>query len=83
MVIGVIVLMKGVRIGTLYKLLGNVDSIRCNRIVVPEFDSSTRLGMSRFKLTRQVIIKLTQPCYGTRGIDTLEKNDFELCITNV
>jgi hypothetical protein len=35
---GVMVLMKGVWIGTLYKLLGNVDLTGCNNIVVPEVD---------------------------------------------
>jgi hypothetical protein len=33
MVIGAMVLMKGVRIGTSYKLLGNVKSTGCNIIV--------------------------------------------------
>jgi hypothetical protein len=40
MVRGVMVLMKGVWIGTLYKLLGSVDSTGCNNIVVPEVDST-------------------------------------------
>jgi hypothetical protein len=44
MVRGVMVLMKGVWIGTLYKLLGSVDSTGCNNIIVPEVDfDSTRL----------------------------------------
>jgi hypothetical protein len=48
MVMGVMVLMKGVRIGTLYKLLGNVDSTGCNNIVVPEVDSTlNQLDSSR------------------------------------
>jgi hypothetical protein len=87
MVRGVMVLMKGVQIGTLYKLLGNVDSTGCNNIIVPEVDSnsthSTQLGLSRFNPTRQVLVKMTRPCYGTRGWDILEKKDFELCITKV
>jgi hypothetical protein len=40
MVKGAMVLMR-VWIGTLYKLLGNVDSTRCNNIVVPEVDSTS------------------------------------------
>jgi hypothetical protein len=40
MVRGVMGLMKGVRIGTLYKLLGSVVSTRCNNIIVPEVDST-------------------------------------------
>jgi hypothetical protein len=36
MVRDVMVLMKGVHIGTLYKLLRNVDSTGCNNIVVLE-----------------------------------------------
>jgi len=36
MVRGVMVLMRGVWIGTLYKLSGNVDLTRCNNIVAPE-----------------------------------------------
>jgi hypothetical protein len=35
---GGMVLMKGVQIGTLYKLLGNVDSTRCNKAVSLEID---------------------------------------------
>jgi hypothetical protein len=37
--------------------------------VVPEVDS-TRLKLSRFKPTRQVIIKLTRSCYGMIGWNT-------------
>jgi hypothetical protein len=62
----VMVLIKGVWIGTLYKLLGNVDSTGCNNIVVPK-DDSTQLGLIQFKPTRQFITKSTQPCYGMRG----------------
>jgi hypothetical protein len=40
MVKGVMVLMKGVLIGTLYKLLGNIDLTRCNNISVPKVDST-------------------------------------------
>jgi hypothetical protein len=39
-VIGVMVLMKGSPIGTVYKLLGNVDLTGCNSIDVPEFNSN-------------------------------------------
>jgi hypothetical protein len=41
MVRGVMVLMKGVHIGTLYKLLGSFDSTVCNNIIVPEVDSTS------------------------------------------
>jgi hypothetical protein len=45
MVRGVMVLMKGVQIVTLYKLLGSVNSTGCNNIIVLEVDStSTRLN---------------------------------------
>jgi hypothetical protein len=37
---GAMVLMKGVHIGTLYKILGNFDSIGYNNIVVIEVDST-------------------------------------------
>jgi hypothetical protein len=48
MVKGVMVLMKGVRIGTLYRLLGNVKSIGCNNIYVSEVNSNlTRLVSSQ------------------------------------
>jgi hypothetical protein len=40
MVRGVMVLMKGVRIGTRYKLLGSVELIGCNNIVSSEVDSN-------------------------------------------
>jgi hypothetical protein len=35
MIRGVMILMKGVWIGTMYKLLGNFDSTGCNNIVSP------------------------------------------------
>jgi hypothetical protein len=38
MVSGAMVLMKGVHIGTLYKLLRSVDSTGCNSIVVTEVE---------------------------------------------
>jgi hypothetical protein len=41
MVKGVMVLMKGVWIGTLYKLLGSVDSTRFNNIIFPEVKSTS------------------------------------------
>jgi len=51
MVIGAMVLMQGVHIGTLYKLLGNVDSIECNNIVVPKINSNTnQIDSNRAKL---------------------------------
>jgi hypothetical protein len=82
MVKGEMVLLKGVRIGTLYKLLWNVESTGCNNIVFLEVDS-TYLRMNQFKLTQQAFVKSTQPCYGTKGWDTLEKKDFRLCIIKV
>jgi hypothetical protein len=36
MVRGVMVLMRGVCIGTLYKFLGNVNSTGCNSTIIPE-----------------------------------------------
>jgi hypothetical protein len=47
---GVMVLMKGVHIGTLYKLLGNANSIGCNNIVVLKVES-TQFRLSQYKLT--------------------------------
>jgi hypothetical protein len=41
MVICAMVLMNEVHIGTLYKLLGSVDSIGCNNIDVPKVDSTS------------------------------------------
>jgi hypothetical protein len=38
MVISVMILMKGVQIGTVYKMLGNVDSTRCNNIISSEIN---------------------------------------------
>jgi hypothetical protein len=57
MVRGAMVLMRGVQIGTLYKLLGNFDSDGCNIIFAPEIDStvtrldsiSTQLNSTRVK----------------------------------
>jgi hypothetical protein len=52
------VLMKGVQIGTLYKLLGSVDLSRCNNIIVPEVDStSTRLNSNLLEgLTKYYLV---------------------------
>ena len=44
MVRGVMVLMRGVQIGTMYKLLENVNSTGCNNIIAPKIDS-TRLDV--------------------------------------
>jgi hypothetical protein len=40
MVKGTMILMKGIQIGSLYKLLGNVDSTGCNNIISSEVDST-------------------------------------------
>jgi hypothetical protein len=40
MVRGAMVLMKGVQIGTLHKLLMNVDSTGCNNIIAPKIEST-------------------------------------------
>jgi hypothetical protein len=53
MVRGVMVLMKGVRIGNLYKLLGSVDSYGCNNIIVPKVE----LNLTRLDSTRAGSIK--------------------------
>ena len=51
MVTGVMVLMKGVWIGTLYNLLWNVDSTGCNNIVSPKIDlTSTQLNLTQAEL---------------------------------
>jgi hypothetical protein len=53
MVRGSMVLMKGVQIGTRYKLLGNVDLNGCNNIVSLEFDlTSTQLDLNRDELVQ-------------------------------
>jgi hypothetical protein len=66
----------------LYKLLGNVDLTGCNKNIVPEV-KSTQLRISRYKPNRLFFVELTQPCYGTRGWNTLVKRDFEPCTTKV
>jgi hypothetical protein len=51
MVRGAMVLMKGVWIGTLYNLLGNVDLTGCNNIVSPKIDlTSTQLNLTQAEL---------------------------------
>jgi hypothetical protein len=51
MVRGVMVLMKGVWIGTLYKMLGNVNSNGCNNNVAPEIDSTvTQIDLNTTQL---------------------------------
>jgi hypothetical protein len=51
MVRGEMVLMKGVLIGTLYKLLGNFNLNGCNNIVSPEIDlNATRIDSMSEKL---------------------------------
>jgi hypothetical protein len=60
MVRSAMVLIKGVWIGTLYKLLGNVDSTRCNKIIVPEVDlTSTRLDST---WAESIQPESTSPC---------------------
>jgi hypothetical protein len=54
MVRGEMVLMREVWISTMYKMLGNVNSIGCKNIVSPKIDSTVtqlRLDLSWFKLT--------------------------------
>jgi hypothetical protein len=60
MVRGAMVLMKGVQIGTLYKLLGNVNSTRLNNIISPKIElnvtridsMSTQIDSIRDKLVQ-------------------------------
>jgi hypothetical protein len=53
MVRGVMVLMKGVQIGTIYKLLENVDSTGCNNIIAPEVEStSTQIDQTLTELVQ-------------------------------
>jgi hypothetical protein len=60
MVRGVMVLMRGFRIGTLYKMLWNVDSTRCNNIASPKLvanttqpeSMSTQLDLTQAKLVQ-------------------------------
>jgi hypothetical protein len=53
MVRGAMVLMKGVWIGTLYNLLGTVNSTGCNNIIVPKVNlTSTQLDPTRAKLVQ-------------------------------
>jgi hypothetical protein len=40
MVRDAMVLMRGVRISTLYKLLGNVNLTGCNNVIAPEINST-------------------------------------------
>jgi hypothetical protein len=56
MVRGAMVLMRGVWIGTLYKLLGNVDSTGCNNIIAPKIDS-TRLDVTQLDSTRAKLVQ--------------------------
>jgi hypothetical protein len=84
MVRGEMVLMKGVWIGTLYKLLGSVDSVGCNKIFSPEFDSTlTLLNLTwaesvQTDLTRHDKIDLTMLWHermghnGEKGLRTMK-----------
>jgi hypothetical protein len=80
MVRGAMVLMRGVRIGNLYKLLGNVDLTRCNNIVVPKFDS-TQLNSNITNLIVPCRVDSTMLWHQRMG--HIGKKDFELCITKV
>jgi hypothetical protein len=70
---GVMVLMKGVRIGTLYKLLGNVDLTGCNNIITPEVEStsnlldSTRGELIQTDSTRHDEVDPTMLCHKRMG----------------
>jgi hypothetical protein len=65
MVRGAMVLMKGFRIGTLYKLLENVDSTGCNNIFVPKVYSIliNQLDLTRAKLiqTDSIVLRQVKP----------------------
>jgi hypothetical protein len=82
MVRGVMVLMRGVWIETLYKLLGSVDSIGCNNIVVSEVDLiATQLDSTPTNSTIPCLVDPTMLWH--QGWDILGKKDFELCTTKV
>jgi hypothetical protein len=62
----VMVLMKGVKIRTMYKLLGIADSTRCNNIVVSKVDSTWVESIpTDFTLLHQV--DLTMPWHHRMG----------------
>jgi hypothetical protein len=68
MVLGAMVLMRGVRCGTLYKLLGNTYT---NGVTV-------LLSLKReIKKTRPILSLERRPCCGIKDRDILEKRAFE------
>jgi hypothetical protein len=64
------VLMRGVHIGTLYKLLGSVNSTGCNNTIVPETDSIVPCLVDQTMLWNQ-------------RMGHIGKKAFELCTTKV
>jgi hypothetical protein len=74
MVRGAMVLMRGVNIGTLYKLLGNVDLSGCNSIVSPEiYSTTTRLDsmLTQHDSTRSNSIKTESIRHDEIDLNTL------------
>jgi hypothetical protein len=87
MVRGAIVLIKGVQIGTLYKMFWNVDLTRCNNIISPKAGStSTQLDPTQAESiqtnsTRHDKIDPTMLWHERMG--HIGKKDFNPCITKV
>eukprot|EP00253_Pinus_taeda_P018317 PITA_18317 len=65
MVQGALVLMRGVRIGTLYKLQGSMVVDGCNSSMVPKSGVENLWSLER------------RPCCGIKGLNILERRAFE------
>ena len=87
---GAMVLMKGVRIGTLYKLLGSVKSTRCNTIIVPKVDlTSTQVesiqtdSTSHHKVESTMLLHKRMGHIGEKGLRDMNNKcmveDFPEC----
>ena len=71
MVWGALVLMRGVWIGTLYKLQGSTVIDGCNSFVVPESGAEN------------LVVFGERPCCGIKGLDILERRAFEYFMVKV
>jgi len=68
---GALVLMRGVRIGKLYKLQGRTVVDGFNISVVPENEAENLVFLEKI------------PCYGIKGLDILERRAFKYFLIKV
>jgi hypothetical protein len=87
MVRGVMVLMKQVWIETIYKLLGNFDSIGCNNFVFPKENLTlTRINSSwvdSIQTDLMILHQVNLTMLWHQRMGHIEQKEFELCTKKV